>query len=166
LKFLRFFSILPVAISVISSAQTSPSLNISANGISNLQRKIGPHELTVTFTTHETKTPDRTSQFPFDWASVCTGSRNPCVLLDNLRIQIDHRDLFVARSSYADCSDLNTAAATSKDGIYSLVLSGGDASESYMVILRFSNDHLIDRVLIAGEDTSHIVEKTTYNLMH
>jgi len=159
-------SILAIVVASISSAQSPSSLDISANGVSSLQRQLGSHHLSVAFTTHEIKTPERTADFPFDWASVCTGSRNPCVLLDNLRIQIDHRDLFIARSSYADCSDLHTAAASFRDGIYSLVLSGGDASEGYMVILRFSKDRLIDRVLIAGEDSSHIVEKTTYDLMH
>lgn len=148
------------------AAPQTKSFVVAPSGASVLERTISGHLVTIRFLTHQTKPPERSTNFPFDWPSVCTGSRNPCVLLDNLSIKIDGKDVFVARSAYADCSDLGTAAVTAKGKIYTLVLGGGDASESYMVFLKFSGDRLMERTLVAGEDTSHVLERTTYDLMH
>jgi hypothetical protein len=148
------------------SAPKTKLFVVAPSGTSVLERTISGHLVTVHFLTHETKLPERSANFPFDWPSVCTGSRNPCALLDNLSIRVDGKDVFIARSAYADCSDLHTSAVTAKGNIYTLVLGGGDAGESYMVFLKFSGDRLTERTLVAGEDTSHVLEQTTYDLMH
>lgn len=143
-------------------AQRRVSALIADNGISILQRADDGHHLVLQFTTHTVQPPKETQDFPYDWSSDCTGSLTPCVLLDNLQIRYDDHRIFISRSAYADCSDFGHAAVTLHDGIYSLRLQGGNAEGGYIVTIRFNHTRVLDRTLVSGEDSSEILERTTY----
>ena len=84
-----------------------------------------------------------------------------CSVVDGLEIGVNGETLFVPRSVFSDRADLNGAEIRpDKDGVV-LVLSGGDASESYELRITFDAEHVTGRTLISGE-FGDVLQKTTY----
>jgi hypothetical protein len=144
------------------NAQKPVSASIAPEGVSRLDRIDGRHHLNVQFTTHKATAPAQTADHPFDWASQCTGSISPCVVIDNIRIRYDEKNIFLSRSAYADCSDIGVVSVQLHKGIYSLIVSGGTGDEGYIATIRFTSHRVLDRTLVSGEDSTHVFERTTY----
>jgi len=79
-----------------------------------------------------------------------------------MKILIDGREIFIPRSAYADLGDITTAGFTTADNHITLIIKGGDASESYLVKLLFGKDGLTERRLYSGEDDQKPLEVTHY----
>ena len=80
----------------------------------------------------------------------------------SLTIKLNGRELFVPRSAYADLvwvahAELNTAKPMSL-----LVISGGDASESYSAKIEFDQAAVRSRKLYANENPGGPTEQTRY----
>lgn len=92
----------------------------------------------------------------------CTYSRTPCSLTEQVRVSIDGGEVFIPRSAYADLGDITTAEFTASDTQVTLIIRGGDASESYVAKLLFGKDGLTERLLFSGEDEQHPLQVTHY----
>jgi hypothetical protein len=137
-------------------------VNIKPGGNTQLQTTLDGSPVVIEFVTHAIPMPPMTKDFPFDYASNCTASRNPCVLLNNLRIKVSGKEIRVPRSAYFDCSDLLRASLTKKGQIYSLLLRGGDAAEAYKTTIRFTHTRVIERSVVAAENPGFVCERTKY----
>lgn len=91
----------------------------------------------------------------------CTYSRYPCSQVNNLRIWVNGKELFLSRSLFADLADVGTMVLTSDAGVNLLTLVGGDASESYTVKVYFDADRVEKREVYSNEAGS-LSETTTY----
>lgn len=74
--------------------------------------------------------------------SSCTYSRYPCSIVDYIDIDVNGKAIVVPRSVFCDLSDLNAAEVQINRGDAVVTLTGGDASESYMVKIEFDTEHV------------------------
>jgi hypothetical protein len=115
----------------------------------------------IKIATHEVDIGKPGDRHPEAIKSSCTYSRYPCSVVDGIEIGVNGKALFVPRSVFSDRADLNGAEIRpDKDGVV-LVLSGGDASESYELRITFDAEHVTGRTLISGE-FGDVLQKTTY----
>jgi hypothetical protein len=91
-------------------------------------------------------------------------SRIPCSVVDGLEITIGGKSVFIPRSVFADLSDVNDAKVIMQKGAYVLLLTGGDASESYIVKIVFDSQRVIYRSVTSGEFQQHPLQETFYRL--
>jgi len=96
--------------------------------------------------------------------SACTMSRIPCSVVDGLEIEVAEKPVFVPRSVFADLADVNDAKLVMQKGAYVLLLTGGDASESYIVKIMFNSQRVTYRSLTSGEFPGHPIQETIYRL--
>jgi hypothetical protein len=93
--------------------------------------------------------------------SNCTYSRYPCSVVDYIDINVNGKSIFVPRSAFSDLADLNSAEIYASKESATLMLFGGDASESYTLKILFNAERVKGRILIAGE-FGDVLQKTTY----
>ena len=81
--------------------------------------------------------------------------------MQSLQIRVNGAALPVPRSAYFDLVDLSSATIdlSSKGG--SLMLQGGDASESYNVRIRFNKNRVLSREIFVGTSQDGLLEETT-----
>jgi hypothetical protein len=130
---------------------------IKAVGLTTITRTEGRLRVQATFQTFQLDPSVRAHHF-----SQCTGSKIPCSLTEELSILVDGKKIFVPRSCYADLGDINSAAIDFANGNVLLIVSGGDASESYIAKFIFHDLALQQRELYSGEDSNHPLEITHY----
>jgi len=82
--------------------------------------------------------------------------------LGQLRITVSGNEIFVPRSAYSDLGDILSAEISTKGNVFVLAITGGDASESYIVRLIFDKNRLLERRLYSGGDRQHAVEVSHY----
>ena len=90
----------------------------------------------------------------------CSGSRNPCSLVTDLRIFIKRDEVFVPRSVFSDLSDLRSANVIERGAHYLLVFSGGDGAESYIVKIYISR--AVEQRVMISPLTSSVLQRTQY----
>ena len=93
--------------------------------------------------------------------SNCTYSRYPCSIVDHIDISVNGKSIFVPRSVFSDLADLNWAEIRVNKNSATLILDGGDASESYTLKIFFDAQRVKSRILIAGE-FGDVLQQTTY----
>ncbi|HFF3760345.1 hypothetical protein [Stenotrophomonas forensis] len=93
---------------------------------------------------------------------VCEGAR-PCKGVQSLQIRVNGAALVVPRSAYFDLADLSSATIDLSPKGGSLMLQGGDASESYNVRIRFSKNRVLSREIFVGTSQDDLLEETTYH---
>ena len=74
------------------------------------------------------------------------------------------KSVFIPRSVFADLSDVNDAKLIMQKGAYVLLLTGGDASESYIVKIGFNSQRVTYRSVTSGEFPQHPLQETFYRL--
>jgi hypothetical protein len=94
--------------------------------------------------------------------SSCTFARFPCSLVNRLTISVDGRNIFVPRSVFADLSDLNRAHLTENEGVFTLKITAGDASEAYAVVIKFNGKRVMERSITDPVNTDEVLEQTKY----
>lgn len=148
-----------IACAVFSLGQVT----VAAKGETTLSSKLTGAEVRVKIRTHELTngTPSEPMR-PRD--SSCTMSRFPCSPVDSLEIMIGGKGIFVPRSAFADLADVNQAELSMEKGKPLLTLIGGDASESYIVKIKFTASHVTYRSLTSGEFPEHPLQETVYRL--
>jgi hypothetical protein len=97
-------------------------------------------------------------------ATSCTYSRFPCSVADHLSITVNKKPIIVPRSIHLDLADINTGDVTMKKGKFVLRLSGGDASESYQVVIEFDSNRVRTKRVYSGEGNA-LLQKTVYHLV-
>lgn len=139
-------------------SQTRAS-KINPNGETTVSAVIAKAKLVAIFQTSivEVSNDDKIPRLP-----QCTYSRVPCVIVRQLKIFVNDVEVFVPRSVYADIGDLQSAEFSQKDGLYTLTLTGGDASESYISRITFDKQMRERRLYSAGNQT-RALETTRYH---
>jgi hypothetical protein len=96
-------------------------------------------------------------------ATSCTYSRFPCSVVDYLSIIVKGKPISVPRSVYLDLADINTAVVITEKGKHILRLTGGDASESYRVVIEFDANRVRTKRVYSGEGNG-LLQETVYHL--
>ena len=136
---------------------------IASKGETNIVAKSANFNVQVKIKTHEVQIGKPSDKRPDVIRSSCTYSEYPCSVLDYLDIFVNEKRIFVPRSAYCDLADLNTGEVKieSKKGI--LTLTGGDASESYIVKIEFDQERVNRRVTSSGMLPDEPSQETIYH---
>ncbi len=117
----------------------------------------------VRITTHELEIGKPGDQRPDVIRSSCTYSRYPCSIVDGINITVNDRSIILPRSVFCDLADLNTAEIEIGEKESKLTLTGGDASESYVVKVFFHAGRVKRRVKESGMLPDQPIQETTYH---
>ena len=98
-------------------------------------------------------------------ARLCTGSRNPCSIVDNLEIRVNGKNVFVPKSAYLGLTDAITATISEKNGRYALYLTGGDASEAYKATFNFDDNRVFGRTISPATAPASPLKETIFNIV-
>jgi hypothetical protein len=159
----RAGSILLVVASHFFAASVVAQTPVRSKGETIVSSRFGTASVQVKIRTHEMQngTSDKPVRPP---DSACTMSRIPCSVVDGVEIRVAGESVFVPRSAFADMADVNDAKLTVEKGDYTLLLTGGDASESYIVKILFNRQRVTYRSLTSGEFPEHPLQETVYHL--
>jgi hypothetical protein len=160
-----FFGLLGIFLcsyTAYASSESAIGENIASRGVTNVKASFGKTNISVKITTHEIDIGKPGDGRPDLISSNCTYSRYPCSAVDDVEISVNGKDLFVARSVYADLADLSKAVLrVNNKRQFVLKLAGGDASESYTLEVTFDTNLVRQRTLTSNE-AQHVMQKTTY----
>ena len=92
--------------------------------------------------THEVQIGKPSDKRPDVIRSACTYSKYPCSIVDYIDVSVNGTPIIVPHSVFCDLTDLNTAEVRANKNISVLILTGGDASESYIVKIEFDKDRV------------------------
>jgi hypothetical protein len=135
---------------------------VAPQGVTEIGMVFDKTHISLKITTHEVDIGGAVVESPERNLSGCTYSKIPCSLVDYLEISINGHWLFVARSVYADLSDLGKASLRQGEGgDFELVLIGGNASESYTVCITFDKNRIKKRIM-ADNESAEFLQQTTY----
>ena len=90
-------------------------------------------------------------------------SHFPCSAVKGIEILVNKTRIPVPRSAFADLADLTEAEIHAVQEMYTLVLEGGDASESYKVKIEFNARGVLRREVFAGEFPDKPIQETIYH---
>jgi hypothetical protein len=153
-----------VGIMIIAGAALSMGqVAVSSKGDTVLSSKLAGADVRVKIRTHELAngTPSEPMRPP---DSSCTMSRFPCSPVDSIEIMVGGKEIFVPRSAFADLADVNQAELSIEKSNLVLKLIGADASESYIVKIKFTPSHVTYRSLTSGEFPERPLQETVYRL--
>ena len=95
----------------------------------------------------------------------CTYSRYPCSVVDLIIIVVNGRPIIVPRAAFCNLADLVKADLQMGQKGAVLTLNGGDASESYLVKIRFNRERVMGLSLFGGESGKKLQETTFYKVV-
>jgi hypothetical protein len=139
-------------------------VTVDPSGDTSLAIQYAGSKVQVTISTHEVQngTPSKPVKPKH---SACTMSRMPCSVVDEISVTINGKPLFVPRSVYCDLADLGSASLKASGRGWSLTLVGGDASESYQLVVDFSSQSINHRTLTALEAGEKTQETNYYQVV-
>jgi hypothetical protein len=94
---------------------------------------------------------------------MCAGTTHPCRGIERFQITVNGRSLFVPTSLFFDLADLRNGQVTFAGSDAILLLTGGDASESYGVKIRFNAERVLARTLFSALSPDEPLQETTYH---
>lgn len=95
----------------------------------------------------------------------CTRSRIPCTAVETFELSVNGSKVFVPNSALCAVSDLTRASVVPEGQVLVVRLQGGDASESFELVLKFDTKRLLSRELYSGMDKRIPIESTTYQVV-
>jgi hypothetical protein len=154
--------VLLIATALPVSAQKE--VTVDSTGDTSLAIQSGSSKVRVTISTHEVQngTPSKPVKPKH---SSCTMSRMPCSVVDQISVTVSGKPLFVPRSVYCDLADLGGASLKASGRGWSLTLVGGDASESYQLVVDFNSQSINHRTLTALEAGEKTQETNYYQVV-
>lgn len=163
---IRIFSCLWMLLTsvVCGAGPVRNQLSIAPNGETVIVADSAKFKVRVKINTHEVQIGKPSDKRPDLIRSVCTYSRYPCSIVDYIDIAVNDKPLSVPRSVFCDLADLNTAEIKieQKDSI--LTLTGGDASESYIVRIEFDAGQVKRKVGASSMMPDEPTQETIYHL--
>lgn len=135
---------------------------VRASGETTLTATADMVRASVSITTHTLNIGVPQDEPPQIRASNCTYSRYPCSLVDRIAFSVDGKNVFAARSVFADLADIDRANLTSNGGDFILSLECGDASEAYNVTIRFNGIQVQVRK-ISDPSNGYVLQETRYS---
>lgn len=163
---LKVLSCLCILLTVQSQAESrQKTTRVASKGETTLTATSGTTTIKVTIYTHELRTWSRDRSNPRQPDSCCVDNRNPCSVVDSIRIIKNANPVFVFRSVYADLGDLNDAELTIGKQVSTLTLSVGDGAEGYFVKIEFDDESVRHRTVAGATDFSEPSEQTVYHMV-
>lgn len=156
-KFLLIFIIVAAC-----HARAFSATRVTPDATIKLEKVFNNNNISVFIATHSIDIGKPSDGRPNRLSSSCTYSRYPCVLVDGIDVHINNRLIFIPRSAYYDLSDIYSAEITYRNGLYALILSGGDASESYEVEIILNNSAVKSRIMRSMPSKS-VMQITKYH---
>lgn len=142
------------------TSRRAAEASVNRNGNSSLETKINATAVRIVVATYQIDI-GKPGAPPEERKNNCTYSSFPCSQVSNLQIWVKGTSLFVPKSVFADCTDVDNIGIASEAGGYVLTLNGGDASEAYSVKVFFTANRVTRREVYDGESNS-LLESTTY----
>lgn len=115
-----------------TSAQALQGAPVASHGETRVTALVQGLDVQVRVLTHELAIGSSSDPRPKHKNSSCTYSVVPCSVVDDLRMTVNGKDLFVPRSAFCDLSDLNSVSILPAKNVAEVVIRGGDASESFV----------------------------------
>lgn len=142
----------------------SQQAKISPKGETIIKYASKKLDVKVVVTTHEVQIGKPTDERPDKISSSCTYTRHPCSVVDSIDIAVNDKPIFVPRSAFCDLADLNTVEIGIKQKNVIMKIIGGDASESYTVIIEFDAVRIKHRTFMGNElpDSNNKLQETIY----
>lgn len=138
------------------------SVGVLSQGETHIALSSGKTNVQVVIKTHEVQIGKPSDPRPGIIESNCTYSRYPCSVVDFIGITVNGVRLFVPRSAFADLADLNLGKIEASKMGWVLTLTGGDASESYVVKIEFDTNGVNKRTVFSAMAPDKPVEQTNY----
>jgi hypothetical protein len=135
---------------------------VKATGATALKATDGMVQARVSIKTHIVNIGVPQDALPKQRTSNCTYSRYPCSLVDRIDFSVDGKNVFAARSVFADLADIEGAGLKNDGNDFILSLKCGDASEAYNVTIRFNSTQVLDRK-ISDPRTGYVLQETRYS---
>lgn len=157
------FGYVMVALSFGLHAQAGPiKCKIRGKGETAIVANHTNYNVKVTIKTDEVEIGKPSDERPNIIRSACTYSRFPCSLVDYIDIEVNGKQLFIPRSVSCDLADLNTAEIRFEQNEPTLMLTGGDASESYIVRIEFNEEQIKRKVEFSSMLPDEPTQETIY----
>lgn len=137
--------------------------SILKNGNTVLTEKSGKLSVSVEFHTREIDIGKPSKKKPSPPQYNCTNSRFPCSVVDSIVILVNDSPLWIPKSIICGMTDLNRAELDVQGKEILLGISGGDASESYLVKIKFDKDRVLNKQFYSALDSSHMLEEINYS---
>ncbi len=156
-----WFSIMLITSEVCGEAMPQPT-PIATSGQTIIEASLFKLKVKVTVKTHIVQIGKPSDKRPDRATSSCTYSKYPCSIVDGIDITVNRNPIVVPRTVFCDLSDLNNATINEEGKKMLLKLTGGDASESYIVKIEFDAQRVRKRSLLSGESKG-LLQETTYH---
>ena len=158
----RSVIVLPIILALAVSASFAEKQTlVKSTGETTIAAKYQNLAIQVKIVTHEVDIGEPSNGRPDVIRSNCTYSRHPCSIVDYINISVNGKSLFVPRSVFSDLADLSRGEIRANKDSATLILDGGDASESYILKVSFNAEHVKSRTIVAGE-FDEVLETTSY----
>jgi hypothetical protein len=141
------------------------STAVVSQGETLLDATAGNLAVKVKIKAHEIQIGKPTDARPISIESNCTYSKYPCSVVDQVNIAVNGNQIFVPRSAFCDLADLSRARISFEKNESVLSLEGGDASESYIVKIKFDAIRVKRRTLSSGTQPKKPLQETIYNVV-
>lgn len=153
-----------IIIIFVLPAEAGSQAKISPNGETIIKYASKKLDVKVVVTTHEMQIGKPTDERPDKIRSSCTYTRHPCSVVDSIDITVNGKSIFVPRSAFCDLADLSTMEIGMKQKNVIMKILGGDASESYTVIIEFDDVRVKHRTFMGDElpDSNNKLQETIY----
>ena len=148
----------------IVSALADTTANVAQQGVTTVSDKFHNEPVKISIRTHSLEVGKPSDPYiePEERTNNCTYSHMPCSLVENLKIQIGTRQLFVPRSAFADLSDVFRIQLKIQSGQMVLIMKGGDAGEAYEAAIFFDAARVLRRRIKTSE-MDRLTEQTIYS---
>ena len=137
-----------------ASGQPTP---IAPQGLTSLEAGSGKSKVRVTIATYE----GGVNEAPARRIRTLTAASHVSLVQD-MEIRVGDRRLFVPLSVFSDLTDLRGGILRVGAKILVLTLSGGDASESYVVTVEFDRERVRRRTLASAMEPKSPLEEARY----
>ena len=138
---------------------------VAPQGETRVVSTLGHWPVEVVLKTHEVQIGKPSDPRPDIINSSCTYSRYPCSVVDLINIKVNSNPIFVPRSVFCDLADLDTAEMGASGKGVVLTLTGGDASEAYVVKIWFDAEAVKRRILWSAIEPKQPLEETVYHMV-
>lgn len=166
---ISFLLLIATSLSVTLCAQniSDDKIKVKSEGETVVVKKLSKSDIQVKLITREIRSADeKWSRRPDEPKNSCTYSRVPCSVVDYIGISVNGDKIIVPRSVFADLADINLVTISSnKENNHILAIEGGDASESYGVMIYFDSERVLKRNKLAGNNPDELLQETVYHIV-
>lgn len=156
--------ILMLGLTVCAEATQKP-IKVESTGKTIIVAKSEAFNVRVVIKTHQVEIGKPSDERPSVIRSACTYGRYPCSIVDYIDIFVNDKPIIVSHNVFCSLADLNTAEIQLKKKEATLVLTGGDASESYIMKIDFDAVRVKNTVEYSGESPNKPLMETIYHLV-